>query len=106
MFDEKYIDLTEYGAEHDLKRYLANGWKIKHEGATLIILEKERLTYSIIASEFIKALQTLTDKPENLRNFETYLTYHFPEWLEKYANTPGAITAELKAFAEMEILKG
>ena len=103
MFDEKYIDLTEYGADHDLRRYLANGWRIKHEGATLVILEKERKTYSIIAGEFIKAISDLASKQKNLENFETYLTYHFPEWLEKYANTPGAITAELKAFADMEI---
>lgn len=38
---EKYIDLTEYGAEHDLNRYLCNGWKIMHQGLTLVILEKE-----------------------------------------------------------------
>lgn len=41
MIIEKYIDLTEYGAEYDLGRYLANGWKIKHKGLTLIILERE-----------------------------------------------------------------
>lgn len=38
---EKYIDLTEPGAEYELNRYLVNGWRIKHEGLTLIILEKE-----------------------------------------------------------------
>ena len=38
---EKYIDLTEYGAEYTLRAYLANGWRIKHSGLTIIILEKE-----------------------------------------------------------------
>ena len=100
---EKYIDLTTYGAEHDIKRYLANGWNIKHSGLTLVIMEKPDKTYSIIASEFIKAIKTIANKPENLENLELYLTHHFPEWLENYARTPGGIVAELKQFAEMEI---
>ena len=41
MILEKYIDLTEYGANYELKKYLADGWTIIHEGLTLIILEKE-----------------------------------------------------------------
>ena len=38
---EKYFDLTEYGVEYDINRYLANGWKITHKGLSLIIMEKE-----------------------------------------------------------------
>lgn len=38
---EKYIDLTAPGAAYDLTRYLGNGWSIKHQGLTLIILEKD-----------------------------------------------------------------
>ena len=38
---EKYFNLTEYGVEHDINNYLANGWKIIHQGLTLIIMEKE-----------------------------------------------------------------
>lgn len=38
---EKYFDLTECGVEHDINRYLCNGWKIIHQGLTLIIMEKE-----------------------------------------------------------------
>ena len=38
---EKYFDLTEYGAQHDINKYLANGWKIKYQGLTLVIMEKE-----------------------------------------------------------------
>ena len=38
---EKYFDLTEYGAEQDIKKYLAAGWKIVHRGLTLIIMQKE-----------------------------------------------------------------
>lgn len=55
------------------------------------------------AKQFIKALQTIAEKPKNLQNLEIYLSFHFPEWLDKFANTPETITAELTAFAEMEI---
>ena len=53
------------------------------------------------AKQFCEALRTIAGKPENLENFELYLSMHFPEWLEKFANTPENITAELRQFAEM-----
>ena len=55
------------------------------------------------AAEFVKAIKTIAGKPQNLENLEHYLSIHFPEWLNKFANTPEGITAELKQFAEMEI---
>lgn len=55
------------------------------------------------AKEFCAVLQTIAGKPQNLENLELYLSIHFSEWLEKFANAPDGITAELKAFAEMEI---
>ena len=55
------------------------------------------------AKQFCEALRTIAGKPENLENFELYLSIHFSEWLNKFANTPERITAELKQFAEMEI---
>ena len=102
---EKYIDLTEYGAEHDINRYLANGWRLKEKGLTVVILEKDEKTYFIIAEELTNALKKLVNDPEKLSNFETYLGYHFPEWLEKYANTPGKFTAEIKEFASINFGK-
>lgn len=55
------------------------------------------------AKEFIQAIKTISEKPQNLDNLESYLSYHFDKWLEMWANTPEKITAELKNFAEMEI---
>ena len=55
------------------------------------------------ASEFIQAIKTLAERPENLKNLECYLSFNFSEWLKKFANTPDKITAELKMFAEMEL---
>ena len=55
------------------------------------------------AKEFCNALRTIAGKPENLDNLESYLSYHFAEWMNKYANTPENITAELKNFADMDV---
>lgn len=55
------------------------------------------------AKQFCEAVKTIAAKPENLENLELYLSIHFATWLEKFANDPGSITAELKAFAEMVI---
>ena len=55
------------------------------------------------AKQFCEAIKTIADKPENLENLEYYLSIHFSEWLNKFANTPETITAEIKAFAEMVI---
>lgn len=55
------------------------------------------------AKRFCEAIKTIAEKPENLENLELYLSIHFATWLEKFANDPGSITAEIKAFAEMVI---
>lgn len=55
------------------------------------------------AKQFCKAIKVIAKKPENLDNLECCLSYRFPEWIEKHANTPETIAAELKAFAEMII---
>lgn len=55
------------------------------------------------AKDFVKAIKELASKPDNLDNLESYLSYHFDVWMEKFANTPGNLTSEMKHFAEMEI---
>ena len=59
--------------------------------------------YEQTAKQFCEALRTIAGKPENLDNLESYLSYHFAEWMNKYANTPENITAELKNFADMDV---
>lgn len=49
------------------------------------------------------ALRTFAERPENIDNFESYLSQHFEIWLEKYANTPENIAAELVNFSTMEV---
>ena len=55
------------------------------------------------AAIFCEAIKTIAAKPENLENFEAYLSIHFRQWLEWVGNSPENIAAELKCFAEEEI---
>lgn len=59
--------------------------------------------YTIEAAQFCDAIRELASKPENLQNLESYLEYHFETWLEKFANTPDGMAAEISEFAKMEI---
>ena len=55
------------------------------------------------AKVFVEAIKTMVSKPDNLDNFESYLSYHFDVWMGKFANSPEGLTSEVKHFAEMEI---
>ena len=55
------------------------------------------------AVEFVKAIKTIAEKPQNLENLESYLSFHFEKWLTMWADTPEKITSELKAFVNMDI---
>lgn len=59
--------------------------------------------YEQLASQFCNAIATIAAKPENLANFESYLSHHFPEWLNKWASTPADLVSEMRSFAEMEV---
>ena len=77
--------------------------QIARETAEAEAREAQRAQNAEHAKIFIEAIKTIAEKPQNLDNLESYLTWHFPEWIEKFANTPENLTAELKHFAEMEI---
>ena len=59
--------------------------------------------YEKQAAEFCEAICTLANNTENLENLESYLSRHFSEWINKWANSPENLVAEMKLFAEMEI---
>lgn len=40
MIIEKLLDLTKYGAQHDINKHIANGWWIDYQGLTYIIMKK------------------------------------------------------------------
>ncbi len=56
-----------------------------------------------LSMEFVKAIKMLAEKPDNMDNFECYLSMHFDVWMEKYASYPEGLVSEMKRFAEMEI---
>ena len=58
--------------------------------------------YEEQATQFCEAIRALANKPENLNNLESYLTYNFDKWLITWANTPEGLAEEMKEFAEME----
>lgn len=55
------------------------------------------------AADFCNAIKRLAENPDSLENLESYLSGHFQHWLEKFADKPENIAAELAAFAEMEV---
>ena len=55
-----------------------------------------------LAQEFIEAIKTFAERPETLDNFECYQSHHFDVWMERYADTPEKLTAEMKHFSEMQ----
>lgn len=61
------------------------------------------MKYEKEARIFCEAIKTLANKPENLDNLESYLSYSFNSWLTKWANTPENMTVEMENFAKMEI---
>ena len=59
--------------------------------------------YEEQATQFCEAIRALANKPENLNNLESYLTYNFDKWLTTWANSPASLAEEMKEFAEMEV---
>lgn len=57
----------------------------------------------VYAKIFCDAIRTIAEKPENIDNMESYLTYGFSKWLKKYANNPEDFAMEMKMFAEMKL---
>lgn len=60
-------------------------------------------TYKAEAAQFCECIRTLASKPDNLENLENYLSWHFGEWLKKYAYDPQNMAAEMREFATMII---
>ena len=55
----------------------------------------------VVAGEIITGELHKLACQRHLDNLESYLSNHFSEWLDKYANTPEGITSELKEFSNM-----
>lgn len=58
--------------------------------------------YEDAAAQLAEAIRVFAENPENLYNFECYLSRHFKKWLENYANTPENMAQEFANFAYTE----
>ena len=50
-----------------------------------------------------KAIQLLAENPARLENLKNYLSCHFSEWLEDWADTPQKIAGEMLDFSKIEV---
>ena len=57
--------------------------------------------YEDLAQQFCAAIRKLAYSEDAINNFESYLSYHFPEWMEKFASYPEGLTSEVQFFSEM-----
>lgn len=51
------------------------------------------------AKELCEALKVMVSNDYSIENFESYLSYHFDKWIEKYASTPEGMVHEIKHFS-------
>jgi hypothetical protein len=58
-------------------------------------------TYETEAAQIAEAIRNLAANPSSLDNLESYLSYHFGEWLTKWASTPEDMACEFKEFAKI-----
>lgn len=58
--------------------------------------------YEEEAKRFCKAIKTIADSQSSLDNLESYLSFHFNEWLKKFANTPENIACEMEEFSKIK----
>ena len=57
-------------------------------------------SYEHEAKQFCEAIRAFNES--QLENLELYLSFHFGEWLEKYANTPADLACEMREFSSIE----
>ena len=53
------------------------------------------------AKRLCDAIRNFNDNPEALENFESYLSHHFSEWLNKWGDTPSGLADEFRNFSRM-----
>ena len=59
-------------------------------------------TQDELAHELVEAIKELAASEYALDNFESYLAYHFDDWLEDRASWPTGLVSEFKHFASIK----
>ena len=57
--------------------------------------------YNEQAATVAAAILEMASNPSSLENFESYLSMHFAEWLEKWAYDPDNMACEFKEFSKI-----
>lgn len=60
------------------------------------------MNYEAEAKRFCKAIKEIASNESSLENLECYLSYHFDEWLKKFANTPAWMANEMEQFSQIK----
>lgn len=60
-----------------------------------------KTNYEKEARQVCAAIKKMAENENTLNNFEIYLSFHFKEWLKKFANTPQDMACELQEFAKI-----
>ena len=58
--------------------------------------------YEKEAKRFCKAIKEIASDESSLDNLECYLSFHFKEWLEKFANTTAWMAVEMEEFSKIK----
>ena len=64
-------------------------------------MENKKTHNEILAAALAKSLRNFAENPEAIENFESYLSYHFTGWFQKYASTPAGLVSELDHFSNI-----
>ncbi len=59
------------------------------------------MNYDTQAERTIEALRKMLSNDFATGNFKMYLSNHYAEWLDKFANTPDGMATELEQFASI-----
>lgn len=62
-------------------------------------LTEERIENARNARRLCEAIRKFAESPAALDNFETYLSYHFGSWFDKWASDPRGLVGEFERFA-------
>lgn len=57
--------------------------------------------YEKEAAIFCDAIRAFAKSEDAINNMESYLSYHFGDWLKVYASDPEQLAYEMKSFAHM-----
>ena len=101
--DEAIANAQQYSNENNCYTYVES--EQDGSGDTEIVwtsdTDPEIVKYTDLAEALGDALRDLVHDESALENFISYLSYHFPDWLSRYAYTPESFVSEIEHFSKL-----